>query len=58
MQVNASNYVYQAVYKVEAHSSGITCVSKETYFKGKCSFMIKNLVEIMQMFSLDLLETP
>ena len=40
MEVNASNYVHQAVCKVEAHSSSFICESRETYFKGKCSLMI------------------
>ena len=26
--------------KVKAHSSGIICGGRETYFKGKCSHMI------------------
>ena len=39
------------VCKIKAHSFGIICGSRETYFKGKCSIMIKihqlNLLEIM-----------
>ena len=35
MQVNASKYVNQDVGKFKAHSSGIRCGSRETYFKGK-----------------------
>ena len=40
MYVATSNYVHKAVCKVEAHSFGIICGSRETYFIGKCSLVI------------------
>ena len=51
MLVNTSTYFHQDVCKIKAHLFHIICGSRETYFKGKCSIMIKihqlNLLEIM-----------
>ena len=53
MQVNVCNYVHRTVCKVELHSSGIKCGTRETYFKGKCSLMINPSPFLISPLSLE-----